>query len=194
MKLTPYSAAEIEAEFQRLQRLAASPQPSSRDGCAAGVHAGSFLPQRDAAKIRIPSPGCRSDRQHRQFDELAAFSQAVVRKSWFVRQALWAKTEHLTPEQWSAMAPEYRSKLWDGPIGRLPKVIVCRSMYALANPSQDPRWDGYEVVYDVAPDVFGYGVLLVPKGIGPANGAPLSWRNMAWKDGPGHVRVSGDRP
>ena len=86
-------------------------------------HAGPFAsPSEMRPRSRFQSRDAE-ERQHRQFDELAAFSQAVVRKSWFVRQALWAKTEHLTPEQWKAMAPEFRSKLWDGPIGRLPKVI-----------------------------------------------------------------------
>ena len=183
MKLIPYSAAEIEAEFRRAQRLRPSASCAAGDGCAAA-----FLQALSGSAAR-----CRSDPDPRSRARMnantgsstscAAFSQAVVRKSWFVRQALWAKTEHLTPEQWTAMAPEYRSKLWDGPIGRLPKSSVplnVRTRHAY----QDNDWDGYEVVYDVAPDVFGYGVLLVPKGIRPANDALLWLRNMAWKDGP----------
>jgi hypothetical protein len=127
--------------------------------------------QRDARPIRIPVHDAES-RQHRQFDELCAFAQAVVRKSRFVREALWAKTEHLTVDQWTAMAPEYRSKLWDGPIGRLPKSPIplnVRTRHAY----RDKTWDGYDVVYDVAPEVFGYGVLLVPKGIPSGERRPV---------------------
>ncbi len=171
MKLIPYSAGEIESEFQRLQRLRPSAAVRLETDALPAFMQALSVPQRDAAKIQIPVR--ESDqRQHRQFDELAAFSQAVVRKSWFVRQALWAKTEHLTPEQWNAIAPEFRSKLWDGPIGRLPKSSVPLNVRTRKSWT-DPRWDGYEVVYDVAPDVFGYGVLLVPKGISPNERRPV---------------------
>lgn len=70
------------------------------------------------------------------------------------------------------MAPEYRSRLWDGPIGRLPKSpmpLNVRTRHAYAG----AKWDGYDVVYDVAPDVFGYGVLLLPKDIPAGERRPV---------------------
>jgi len=70
------------------------------------------------------------------------------------------------------MAPEYRSKLWDGPIGRLPGStgpLNLRTRLAY----RDKAWDGYDVVYDVAPEVFGYGVLLIPKGIARGERRPV---------------------
>jgi hypothetical protein len=36
-----------------------------------------------------------------------------------------------------------------------------------------PKWTGYEVVLDVWPDVFTYGMLLVPKGIAPGERRPV---------------------
>src|SRR5262249_34235272 len=129
------------------------------------------LPRHTAHAIPIPMHDTEG-RQRHQFDELWAFSQALVRQSWFVRQKLWAKTEHLTPEQWKAMSSEYRSKLWDGPIGRLPaspSPLNVRTRLAY----RDKAWDGYDVVYDVAPDVFGYGVLLLPKDIQPGERRPV---------------------
>jgi dienelactone hydrolase len=171
MKLIPYSSAEVESEFQRLQRLRPSATVRLETDALPAFMQALSVPQRDAAKITIPVRNS-DERQHRQFDELAAFAQEVVRKSWFVRQALWAKTEHLTPEQWNAMVPEFRSRLWDGPIGRLPKLSVPLNVRTRKSWT-DPRWDGYEVVYDVAPDVFGYGVLLVPKGIDPNERRPV---------------------
>ena len=171
MKLTPYTTSEIEAEFRRAKSL--RPRPKlvlESEALNPFLKALSLAPQ-DAPLIRIPARHAE-DRQHRQFDELTAFSQALVRKSWLVRQALWAKTEHLKPEQWTAMAPEFRSKLWDGPIGRLPKAGVPPNVRT-RRAYQDKAWDGYDVVYDVAPEVFGYGVLLVPKGISPGERRPV---------------------
>ena len=124
MKLIAVFACGNRVRISKTATLAAIGNGSARDGCATRRSCRLF-PFRSATLRKSESLfAMRDGRQHRQFDELAAFSQAVVRKSWFVRQALWAKTEHLTPEQWSAMAPEYRSKLWDGPIGRLPKSSV----------------------------------------------------------------------
>ena len=171
MKLSRYSPVEIESEFQRLQRLHPSATVRLETEALPAFMQALSVPQGDASKIRIPVRDA-DGRQKRQFEELAAFSQELVRKSWFVRQALWAKTEHLSPERWSAMAPEYRSKLWDGPIGRLPKSSAPLNVRTRKSWS-DPKWDGYEVVYDVAPDVFGYGVLLVPKGIGTQERRPV---------------------
>jgi len=171
MKLAPYSTTEVESEFRRAQAL--RPHHTLRletDPLAPFLQALS-VSERDAAAIRIPVRDVQS-RQHRQFDELWAFAQAKVRESGSVREALWAKTEHLTVDQWKAMAPEYRSRLWDGPIGRLPKSQVplnVRTRHAY----QGLHWDGYDVVYDVAPDVWGYGVLLLPKGIPAGERRPV---------------------
>jgi dienelactone hydrolase len=170
MKLEPYSSSEVDAEFRRAKSLRSSGLRLENDALGEFLHALS-VPQRDAPAIQIPLRDAQA-RQHRQFDELCEFSQALTRKSWSVRQALWAKTENLTVEQWKAMAPEYRSKLWDGPIGRLPKSAMglnVRTRHAY----QGEHWDGYDVVYDVAPDVFGYGVLLVPKGIAAGERRPV---------------------
>jgi dienelactone hydrolase len=170
MKLDPYSAAEVEAEFRRAQALRPSGLSLEHDALGKFLQALGASPK-DAPPVQIPVRDAEA-RQHRQFDELWAFSQSVVRQSWSVRQALWARTEGLTPEKWKAMAPEFRSKLWDGPIGRLPKSTMplnVRTRHAY----QDKGWDGYDVVYDVAPDVFGYGVLLVPKGIAPGERRPV---------------------
>jgi dienelactone hydrolase len=171
MKLAPYSSTEVGAEFRRAQslrtgahlRLEADALPSFLEALS--------VPHRGGSTIVIPARDPDA-RQRRQFDELWAFTQGLVRKSFFVRQALWARTERLTLEQWTAIAPEYRSKLWDGPIGRLPKSTVpgnVRTRHAY----QGKLWDGYDVVYDVAPEVFGYGVLLVPKGIPQGERRPV---------------------
>lgn len=168
--LTPYTDAQVEAEFRRAQtlrppaRLALSADAADGFMRALGLRAGSnpavTIPRRET-----------EDRQHRQFRELCDYSQGLVRKSYFVRQALWAKTDQASEQQWEPVADEYRSKLWDGVIGRLPARgmplnVRTRKAY------EGHGWDGYEVYYDVAPDVFGYGVLLMPRGIAPGERRP----------------------
>jgi len=171
MKLAPYSTGEVEVEFRRAQSLRPSAKLVLETDAIGPFLEALSVSRRDAQTIQIPVRHAEN-RQHRQFDELTTFAQALVRKSWSVRQTLWAKTEHLTSDQWTAIAPEYRSKLWDGPIGRLPKSSLPPNVRT-RRAYQDTAWDGYDVVYDVAPQVFGYGVLLVPKGISPGDRRPV---------------------
>ena len=58
----------------------------------------------------------------------------------------------------------------------------------------EPKWTGYEVVLDVFPDVFAYGILLVPKDLKPGEQA-AGGRLPARAGGPaaGHRRP-GDHP
>ena len=62
------------------------------------------------------------------------------------------------------MAPAFRANFWDEIIGRLPSSTLPLNVKTRKS-YHDPKWDGYEVTYDVLPDVFGYGVLLLPKNI-----------------------------
>ena len=44
---------------------------------------------------------------------------------------------------------------------------------ALAQGLRQPKWTGYEVVLDVFPDVFAYGILLLPKDLKPGEKRPV---------------------
>ncbi len=96
----------------------------------------------------------REARMKRQLSELIAHVRMLVERSESVREALWKREG----------AEGVRRRVWEEVIGRLPAGGVppnprTRLSYRSA------AWDGYETVLDVAPDVFAYGVLLVPKGI-----------------------------
>jgi len=65
---------------------------------------------------------------------------------------------------WQRSSRRYRDELHDDVIGRLPAPSLAphprtRLVY------DRPTFSGYEVVLDVYPDVFAYGILLVPKHI-----------------------------
>jgi hypothetical protein len=115
-------------------------------------------------------PGAR---QHRQFDQLVAFTQKVMRDSEEDRrQSFWAKLDTSSAQKYEASTKPFRDQLWEEVIGKLPAPSVP------ANPRSrevydEPKWKGYEVTLDLYPDVFAYGILLVPKDIKPGEKRPV---------------------
>jgi dienelactone hydrolase len=113
-----------------------------------------------------------SIRLHRQFDQLVAHAQAVIRQSGQVRAAFWAKADASSQEAWKRTTQPLRSYIWEEVIGRLPDPSVP------ANPQtrliyDEPKFRGYEVMLDVWPGIFAYGILLVPKDIQPGERRPV---------------------
>jgi dienelactone hydrolase len=111
-------------------------------------------------------------RLHRQFQELVQFTQKLLRQSEFRRREFWSKANRSSLEAWVESCTYYRDHLWDEVIGRFPPPTVP------ANPRtrliyDEPNWKGYEVVLDVWPDVFAYGILLVPKDMEPGEQRPV---------------------
>jgi len=183
--IKPAARPEIEREFARAQSLAkSSGLRLTQDAVAALVEAVGAKAA-DVAPVAI-SPRNAAERQHRQFEEMIEFTARLARQSEQVRNALWSKTEHLTPEEWGRMAPTFRARLWDEVIGRLPKSNLPLSARTRKSYSGG-KWDGYEVTYDVLPDVFGYGVLLVPKGIPPGERRPVVVAQHGLEGRPQHL-------
>src|SRR5205085_2786640 len=65
-----------------------------------------------------------------------------------------------------------RDTFWEDVIGKLPKPSES------ANPHtrlayETPKWKGYEVTLDLYPDVFAYGVLLLPKNLKEGEKRPV---------------------
>ena len=112
-----------------------------------------------------------SSRQHRQVQQLVDYTQALIRKSPVTRAAFWSKADPSSPESWRETTRFYRDYIWSEMIGRLPPPSLP------ANPRtrlvyDEPKFRGYEVMLDVWPDVFGYGILLVPKDLKPGERRP----------------------
>jgi dienelactone hydrolase len=137
-------------------------------------------------------------RLKRQFEEMAGWTQAVIRKSPERRKEFWSEAnlawpdeaqktskEHDDParscgvSQWSASAEHWkratqghRDYIWTEVIGRvtsptLPPNARTRLIY------DAPKFTGYEVMLDVWPGVFAYGILLLPKDIHPGERRPV---------------------
>jgi dienelactone hydrolase len=113
-----------------------------------------------------------SERMHRQFDQLVEHTQRLVRQSPARRTEFWAKADASSPESWKASTSFYRDYIWKEVIGRMPAPNVP------ANPRtrliyDQPKFLGYEVMLDVWPGVFAYGIILIPKDIRPGEKRPV---------------------
>jgi len=117
-----------------------------------------------AGNSAIPASPDAEERMRRQFDELVRFNQRLIQKSERVREERWNRTSD---------KDEIRKQLWEEVLGRIPKSggpmnLKRRMSYESA------KWTGYEIQFDVAaPDLFGYGVLLLPKDLKPGEKRPV---------------------
>jgi dienelactone hydrolase len=114
-----------------------------------------------------------ADRQKRQFDQLVAFTQQLMRDSEQHRQeSFWSRLDLSSPAKYQASTERFRKQLWEEVIGKLPTPAVPinpRSRLAY----DEPKWKGYEVTLVLDPDVFAYGILLVPKDLKPGERRPV---------------------
>jgi dienelactone hydrolase len=137
-------------------------------------------PPADARQFFDPN-----SRLQRQFSQMVGFTQALIRQSPQRRKEFWAKANSArpvasefteppwqscssqwstSPENWRQATKFHRDYIWEEVFGRLPSPSLP------ANPRtrliyDQPKYHGYEVMLDVWPDVFAYGILLVPKNI-----------------------------
>jgi len=111
-------------------------------------------------------------RLKRQVDQMQEFTQLLLRESEYDRQKFWARADSTSPEKWRQSTGWYRDYFANEVIGRFGEKALP------ANPRtrqilDEPKYLGYEVMLDVFPDVFAYGILLVPKDIKPGERRPV---------------------
>lgn len=112
------------------------------------------------------------ERRKRQFDQLVEHTQVLMRAGEFTRAAYWARADAASVERWQETSRPYRDALWDEVIGRFPAAslpVNARSRLV----HDEPGYLGYEVVLDVWPDVFAYGILLLPKDLRQGERRPV---------------------
>jgi len=113
-------------------------------------------------------------RARRQFDELVDYTQKLLAEAEYTRVKFWAKADRQTRsvDRWRETTASYRDYFYNQVIGRFeieksPSNVRTRKVF------DEPKYTGYEVVLDVFPDVFAYGILLVPKDIPPGERRPV---------------------
>ncbi len=102
-------------------------------------------------------------RQQRQLEELDRHNQALLAESPYVRKArFWDKLDYSSIAAFEKSVQPFREEFRDDVIGHfddkpLPFNPRTRKAY------DEEKWVGYEVMLDLWPDVFCYGILCLPK-------------------------------
>ncbi|MHB0958071.1 MAG: dienelactone hydrolase family protein [Pirellulaceae bacterium] len=143
-----------------LQAVIASLQPDCRIG-PAGPPPEWLGAARDPAR-----------RMQRQTQEIDDYNQWLLRESPYVRQEFMSKVDTSSLAAYQASIRVYRDLFRKQTIGAFDQPLLPpnpRSRKAY----DAPTWTGYEVVLDVFPDVFAYGILLVPHDLQPGERRPV---------------------
>ena len=123
-------------------------------------------PRFDVSPVKI------GERHQRQAEQLVEHIQAGVRDSAIARKEFWRDADSSSVERWNETKEPYRKHLWEEVLGKLPPAsepLQARTRMIL----DEPKWRGYEVHLPVLPDIFAYGVLLVPKDLQPGERLPV---------------------
>ena len=155
------------------------PRSAERYGSAAALQAllAALRPEAHLAPPAAQPESLRSDfdpapRQQRQIEEIDDHNQWLLRESPYVRADFMARLDTSSPEKYQASVEDYRRIFREDVIGRFDRPLL--PPQPRSRKSYDgERWTGYEVVLDVFPDVFAYGILCVPKGIAAGEKRPV---------------------
>lgn len=111
-------------------------------------------------------------RQQRQLDELDNHNQWLLRESPFVRKDYMKNLDLSSVEAYEKSVEAYRDIFRNETIGHFEHDLL--AFNARSRKSwETENWTGYEVMLDVFPDVFAYGVLLVPKDLKEGEKRPV---------------------
>jgi dienelactone hydrolase len=170
-----FKSLRMESALQFVASADGSGLPDSEQALRAflrALGAEDVLPSSVGAPARADPGYDSSSNMRAQFNELVDFTQALIRKSPDVRKEFWSKADASSIESWTDSTKFYREFIWTEVIGRLP------SPSEPANPRtrmtiDAPGFRGYEVVLDVWPEVFAYGILLLPKDLKAGERRPV---------------------
>lgn len=168
--------ADVEAEVQRAKDEHASITLSKSESAL-----GAFLKplgidelKPGGTSLHDPSwdQAASDDRQRRTVRELVAHTQDVLSKCEFQRntQPPWRSIK--PGDEWNALQKEARRHFDEDVIGKLPTNFLppnARSRVVL----EKEKWTAYDVMLDVHPDIFAWGVLLLPKDLKPGERRPV---------------------
>lgn len=113
------------------------------------------------------------DRQRRQVKELENLTQNQLRVASYLRdESFWSKVKVPDPVAWDGARKPWQSNFWHGVVGKLssPAGPTNARSKEILNTS---KMVGYDVTLDVLPDVFAWGVLLLPKDLKPGERRPV---------------------
>ena len=131
-------------------------------------------------------------RQNRQILEIDDHNQWLLVESPYIRQQFMNRLDTSSLDKYAQSVEWYREFFRREVIGwfdddRLPFNPRTRKSYGTEN------WTGYDVVLDVWPDVFAYGILLLPKDLKPGGKRPVVVCQHGLEGRPQDVITGGNR-
>ena len=136
-----------------------------------GIRPDVFISDRPLRNVAL-QPATNA-RQQRQIDEIIRDTQHLLAESPYVRQKFMKKLNDCkTVGEYEKVVEEYREIFATEVIGRFDNPLLdakprSRKSY------ETEKWTGYEVMLDVFPDVFAYGILCLPKDLKPGEKRPV---------------------
>ena len=113
-----------------------------------------------------------SARESRLLKEIDRHNQLLLRESPFVRKEFMSKLDTSSLEAYEKSVDGYRQIFRTDVIGEFDQPLMPFNARSRQSWKTD-KWTGYEVVLDVFPDVFAYGVLLLPNDLKPGERRPV---------------------
>jgi len=177
--ITTPSFESVESEFNRAKNLVAKLDPPVQFDLVQSEKLGSkdtltifsnrlgtnLKPdQSNSVKSYLLNSFDPSVRLKQQYQQLLDHTQYLMCEAEFRRAEFWSKADASSVDTWSKSTEWYRDYLNNEVIGcsPLPNVPInprTRCIY------ETDKFKGYEVVLDVYPEVFAYGILLVPNDV-----------------------------
>ncbi len=187
-KISTTPIKSVASEFRRAWSLAGKSKSLGLWELIKSDAAGSdnalkkFLLSLGVIKIPFPKPldlhfklktDNTSKRQQRQIKELTDYTQQLLRFSEHERtENFWKKLPPTQVDMWEEQCEPHRKRMWQEVIGQL------RAANMPANPRsrkvlETDKWTGYDVLLDVWPDIYAWGILLFPKNLKPGEKRPV---------------------
>jgi dienelactone hydrolase len=204
-RLVTPKLSDVRKEVERTRKLVAGLKPAPRlDLVVSGEGKGPYgCPETLSKFLDALAPGAKlapagkapqhlrksfdpNARLLRQIHEIDRHSQSVLRASADVRNQFLGKLKTGSLDEYRKSVEDYRRIFAEEVIGRfdyklLPFKARTRKAY------EADKWTGYEVVLDVFPNVFAYGILLFPKGLKAREKRPVVVCQHGLEGRPQHV-------
>jgi len=117
----------------------------------------------------LPDP---TSRQKRQLSQMLDHVQKLWRASHRVRDAIWSAATRAGLDAWKDFTRNKRREFSTDVIGELPAPEIQPNPKSRAW-KNGRNWKGHEVTLDLGPDVFAYGILLIPNDIKTGEKRPV---------------------
>jgi dienelactone hydrolase len=113
-----------------------------------------------------------TSRQQQQIEEINRHNQVLLSESPFVREQFMKELDTSSVEAYEKSVEHYREIFRKDVIGEFGQPLLPFNARSRKTWETD-LWTGHEVMLDVFPDVFAYGVLLLPKDLKPGEKRPV---------------------